>query len=173
MIRGAGNGIGVGVPGVVRANYSGAIYGSLLAASVVVGSGAGSKFALSPLRLAALLLVTGFVFWFAHAYARLVGDRVDNTRLDAADVGRVARHEWPLLQASFLPAGTAVLFGLLGASNAAATWAALTAAIAAQIGWATVAAVRAGGSGPLIFVTALVNLALGLIIILLKAVLQH
>lgn len=158
---------------MVRPNYSGAIYGSLLAASVVVGAGAGGEFDIGPLRLAALLLVTGLVFWLAHAYAELVGDRIRHATVNAAEIGRVARHEWPLLQAAVLPAVAAVLFGLLGASNAAATWAALIAAIAAQVGWATLASVRSGASGPLVLVTAVVNLALGLIIVLLKSALHH
>jgi hypothetical protein len=162
-----------GVEEVVRPNYSGAIYGSLLAASVVVGAGAGGEFDIGPLRLAALLVVTGLVFWLAHAYAGLVGDRIHHAKLNSVEIGRVARHEWPLLQAAFLPAAAAVLFGLFGASNAAATWAALIAAIGAQVGWATVASVRAGANGPLVFVTVLVNLGLGLIIVLLKSALHH
>ena len=158
---------------VVRPNFSGAIYGSLLAASVVVSAGVGGKFDIGPLRLAVLLLVTGFVFWLAHAYAQLVGDRLHHAMLDRAEIGRVARHEWPLLQSAFPPAAAAVVFGLLGAGNAAATWPALITAIGAQIGWATLAAVRAGANGRLVAVTALVNLALGLIIVVLKSALHH
>jgi len=158
---------------VVRTNFSGAIYGSLLAASVVVSAGASGKFEIGPLRLAALLIVTGFVFWLAHAYAQLVGDRIQHAMFDSAEIARVARHEWPLLQSAFLPAAAAVLFGVLGAGNAAATWAALITAIAAQIGWATLASVRAGANGRLVAATALVNLALGLIIVVLKSALHH
>ena len=53
-----------------------------------------------------------------------------------------------------------LLVGLLGGGNSAAAWAALTVAVAAQVGWATVATVRAGASGPLVLVTAVVNLVL-------------
>ena len=65
-----------------RPNYAGAIYGSLLAASVVVGAGVGAEgnYHLWPLRLAALLVATGLVFCLAHAYAELVGDRIHHAR---------------------------------------------------------------------------------------------
>ena len=156
-----------------RPNYSGAIYGSMLAASVVVGASAGGEYDIGPLRLAVLLIATGLVFWFAHAYARLVGDRIHHAELNWQEMGRVARHEWPLLQTAFPPAAAAILVGLLGASNAVAAWAALVVAVAAQVGWATIATVRAGASGPLVLVTALVNLVLGMLIVILKSALQH
>lgn len=103
-------------------NYTGAIYGCLLAGSVVVGAGAGAgtDYALSSVRLAGLLISTGLVFWLAHAYARLVGDRVHHATNDRREIRRVARHEWPLFQAALPPAAAAVVFGVLGAGDAAA-----------------------------------------------------
>jgi hypothetical protein len=157
----------------LRPNYSGAIYGSLLAASVVVGAAAGRHYDLRPWQLATLLVTTGLVFWLAHAYARLVGDRIHHAVLNRQEIAKVGRQEWPLLQAAFPPAAAAVLFGLLGASNDAAAWAALIVATAGQVGWATIASVRSGANGALILVTALVNLGLGLIIVILKSALQH
>jgi hypothetical protein len=164
-------------PPTTRPNYTGAIYGSLLAASVVVGAGAGSAggagFELSPVRLAALLFSTGLVFWLAHAYARLVGDQVHHAAHNWRQIRRVARREWPLFQTALPPAAAAVVFGLLGASNGAAAWAALIVAIAEQVGWATFTTLRAGASRPLVLVTALVNLVLGSFIVVLKAALHH
>jgi hypothetical protein len=156
-------------------NYSGAIYGSLLAGSVVVGAAAGARgdYHVGPVRLALLLIATGSVFWLAHAYAALVGDRIQHALLDRAEIRRVARHEWPLLQAALPPAGAALIVGLLGGSDAAAGWAALTVAITAQVGWATVATLRAGASRLLVTLTALVNAILGLLIVILKTALQH
>lgn len=162
-------------PRAVRPNYAGAIYGSLLAASVVVGAAAGASgnYDLGPLRLAALLAATGLVFWLAHAYALLVGDRIHHAALGWPEIRRVGRHEWPLFQAALPPAAAALLFGLLGASNTAAGWAALTVAIAAQVGWATFTTQRSGAGGPIVLVTALANLVLGLLIVMLKTALHH
>jgi hypothetical protein len=162
-------------PGAAQPNYSGAIYGSMLAGSVVVGTAAGAvgDYHVTPLRLAVLLVATGLVFWLAHAYAALVGDRIHRTRLDRSEIRRVARHEWPLLQAAFPAAAAALLVGLLGGSDSAAAWTALAVAIAGQVGWATVATLRAGAAVALVVVTALVNLGLGLLIVILKAAVHH
>ncbi|MEU4220288.1 hypothetical protein [Actinoplanes sp. NPDC026623] len=161
-------------PETNEADFAGAIYGSMLAASVVVGAGLGAEgHAPPPIRLAALLVATGVVFWIAHAYARLVGDRIHRAVISRAEVARIGRLEWPLLQATFPPAAAAIVLGLLGASNKAAGWTALLVAIAGQIGWATVAARQAGASRSLMFLTAVVNLLLGSVIVVLKAMLQH
>jgi hypothetical protein len=161
-------------PETTEADFAGAIYGSMLAASVVVGAGLGAEgHAPPPVRLALLLVATGVIFWVAHAYARLIGDRIHRAVIDRAEVVRVARLEWPLLQATFPPAAAAVVFGLFGASNTTAGWAALVVAIGGQIGWATVAARQAGASRGLLFLTAVVNLVLGSVIVVLKAMLQH
>jgi len=159
-------------PETNEADYAGAIYGSMLAASVVVGAGLGGH-APPPVRLALLLIATGVVFWVAHAYARLIGDRIHRTVISWAEVVRIGRLEWPLLQATFPPAAAAAVLGLLGAGNTTAAWTALLVAITGQIGWATVAARQAGASKSLMFLTAVVNLALGSVIVLLKAMLQH
>jgi hypothetical protein len=156
-------------------HYIGAVYGSLLAASVVVGAASSGHGELEfrPIKLAALLIVTGFVFWVTHAYARLAGERLHHVAPDLREVRLVLRREWPLLQAALPPSVAAVAFGLAGASDMTAAWAALVVAIAAQVGWATAATVRAGAKPPLVAVTVLVNLVLGLIIVLLKSALHH
>ena len=73
----------------VLPNYTGAIYGSLLAASVVVG--AAGDTGTRPLLLAALLLATGVVFWLAHAYSRLVGERIQHLVVNPREIRRVGR----------------------------------------------------------------------------------
>jgi hypothetical protein len=94
-----------------RIDYTGAVYGWLLAASVVAGTGPRHGGA-PPGELAALLVGTGLVFWMAHSYARLVGARLHWTRLTWHEVRVVARHEWPLAGAAF-PAAAVAVFGLL------------------------------------------------------------
>lgn len=156
-------------------DYTGAIYGSLLAGSVVIGSAVGEhgESAVRPLQLAASLIITGLVFWLAHAYARLVGQRNRQAALTAQGVRRTVLREWPVLGAALPPAAAALILGLVGASNAAAAWAALVAAIAGQVGWATITTIRTGASTPLVLLSAAVNLLLGLAIVLLKTALSH
>jgi len=155
-----------------RADYAGAVYGSLLAASVVVGS-APRRTPTPALSLVILLVATGVVFWLAHVYASLAGDRERGVALTRQEMHRVGTREWPLAQAALPPAAAAGLCWLLGFSDATAAWCALFVALASQVGWTVVAGTRSDANPLLIIVSAAVNLLLGLVIVLLKVVLTH
>ncbi|MBO2447434.1 hypothetical protein J4573_10080 [Actinomadura barringtoniae] len=157
---------------VERVDYAGAVYGSLLAASVVVGS-APRHTPTPALSLVVLLLATGVVFWLAHVYASLAGDREKGAPLTKQEVRQVGSREWPLAQAAVPPAAAAALCWLLGLSNATAAWCALFVALASQVGWTVVAGTRSNAKPLLIVVSAVVNLLLGLVIVMLKVVLTH
>jgi hypothetical protein len=154
-------------------NYAGAVYGSLLAASVVAGT--------SPLQgtptlseLVALLMITGLVFWLAHVYARLIGERVESgTPITRREIRRVAQHEWPLVESAIVPSVTACIAVLLGGSDLTAAWVALITAIIGQVGWAVVATVRSGAGMAIVVVSGIGNLILGATLVALKVALTH
>ncbi|MFE4717519.1 hypothetical protein ACFRLW_14050 [Streptomyces sp. NPDC056728] len=155
-----------------RADYTGGVYGSLLAASVVVGAGTLGSFPRAELVL--LLLLTGVVFWIAHVHAQLFGARLARrTALDRGAVLRVCRDEWPIVDAAIPPAAAVAFSPLLGLDVKGALWLALSVAVAGQVGWSVAAARRAGAPRRLMAGTALVNLVLGLLIITFKIVLKH
>ncbi|MFI9360431.1 hypothetical protein ACIG5E_05145 [Kitasatospora sp. NPDC053057] len=120
-----------------------------------------------------LLLVTAIVFWAAHVYALLAGERVHGQLLSWSEVRHVARHEWPMVQAAVPPAVAVAISPLLGLGLAGTAWFALGVALIEQVAWATVAAVRAGASRRLVAVSVLVNLTLGLILVIAKATIHH
>ncbi|MFD9729238.1 hypothetical protein [Streptomyces sp. NPDC059072] len=153
-----------------RGDYSGAVYGSLLAASVVVGAGVPEAF--PRLHLVVLLLSTGVVFWAAHVFARLFGARIVS-HLSWSAMRSMAREERPIIEAAVPPALAAAVSPLFGLGAQGMVWLALVVALAGQVGWSAVAAGRAGASRGLMAVAGLVNLLLGLIIVLLKVALQH
>jgi hypothetical protein len=155
-----------------RAHYAGAVYGSILAASVVVGASTRDQ-GPRPIELIVLLVVTGIVFWLSHSYAHLFGDRMAGRRLDWTEVRTVAQREWPIAQASLPPAVAAAVAAVAGASNQVVGWSALLTALAAQLTWALIAAHRAGTTGPIMALSAVINIVLGLVIVLLKALLSH
>jgi hypothetical protein len=154
-----------------RTDYAGALYGSLLAASVVAAGGAAGDFPRSHLVL--LLLVTGLVFWAAHVYAHLAGERLVGRRLGWAEARRAGRREWPIVEAAVLPAAAVALSPLLGLGLSGAAWFALAVAVAQQVAWACVGALHAGASRALASVEGMVNLVLGLAIVAAKAALGH
>ncbi|MEV8549825.1 hypothetical protein AB0L04_08310 [Streptomyces glaucescens] len=154
-----------------RADYTGGVYGSMLAASVVIGAGSLGSFPRTELVL--LLLLTGLVFWVAHVHAQLFGARLARQALDRGVVLHVCRDEWPIVKAAVPPAAAVAVSPLLGLDVRGAAWLALCVAVAGQVGWSVAAARRAGASPRLMAATASVNLLLGLLIILFKIVLKH
>ncbi|NRQ36407.1 hypothetical protein HII36_31910 [Nonomuraea sp. NN258] len=155
-----------------RVDYTEAVYGSLLAGSVVAGSSPGQG-PPSGLVLGVLVLATGLVFWMAHVYSRLVGERRPHARLSWAQVRAVGRRERPLLEAALPPALAAVTGWTLGLAYSTTAWLALATALAAQVTWAVLAAVQARLSTRIVVMAAVGNLLIGLVLVLLKAVLTH
>ncbi len=158
-------------PDTTRTDYTGAIYGSLLAASVIAGASA-----LGPhprLELILLLLCTGMVFWAAHAYANFVGDRLLHKPLTWAEIRHVGTREWPIVQAAVLPAAAVAISPLLALGHTSTAWLALGVAVAQQVAWASAAARRAGASRAAVVSVGAVNLVLGLMIVAAKVAIQH
>ncbi|WP_200308143.1 hypothetical protein [Streptomyces adelaidensis] len=153
------------------ADYTGGVYGSMLAASVIIG--AGSLGSAPRLELVLLLLLTGLAFWIAHVHAQLFGARVAQRSLDRHIVLHVCRDEWPIVKAAVPPAAAVAVSPLLGLDLSGALWLALSVAVAGQVGWSAAAARRAGASWGLVAATASVNLVLGLLIISFKLWLTH
>ncbi|MFF5518370.1 hypothetical protein [Streptomyces coeruleorubidus] len=154
-----------------RADYTGGVYGSMLAASVVVGAGSLGSF--PRVELVLLLLLTGVVFWIGHVHAQLFGARLTHHAPDRRVVWNVCRDEWPIVKAAVPPAAAVAVSPLLGLDVRGALWLALSVAVAGQVGWSVAAARRAGASRRLMAVTASVNLLLGLLIISVKILLKH
>ncbi|MEU9954626.1 hypothetical protein [Streptomyces sp. NPDC050982] len=154
-----------------RADYTGGVYGSMLAASVIVGAGSLGEF--PRLELVLLLLLTGVAFWIAHVHAQLFGARLAELGLDRRTVLRACRDEWPIVKAAVPPAVALAVSPLLGLDLSGSLWLALAVAVAGQVGWSAAAARRAGASWRLVAATATVNLLLGLLIIAFKIYLTH
>ncbi|MEU0051007.1 hypothetical protein [Streptomyces sp. NPDC006309] len=154
-----------------HADYTGAVYGSMLAASVVIGASGLGEF--PRLELVLLLLVTGLVFWVGHVHAHLFGARLAQRSLDRPTVLRVCREEWPIVEAAVPPAVAVAVSPLFGLGVQGAGWLAVGVAVAGQVGWSAVGARRAGASWRLVTAAAAVNLLLGLAIISFKIVVTH
>lgn len=154
-----------------RADYTGGVYGSMLAASVIVGAGTLGSF--PRLELVLLLLLTGGVFWIAHVHAQLFGARLAQRSPDRAVVLRVCREEWTIVKAAVPPAVAVGVSPVLGLGVQGSQWFALSVAVAGQVGWSVAAARRAGATRRLIVLSALVNLVLGLVILSCKLWLKH
>ncbi|MER6155211.1 hypothetical protein ABT147_06655 [Streptomyces sp. NPDC001868] len=154
-----------------RADYTGGVYGSMLASSVIIG--AGTLGAYPRVELVLLLLLTGLVFWIAHVHAQLFGARLAQRGPSRRVVLEACREEWPIVNAAVPPAAAVAVSPLLGLDVPGALWLALSVAVAGQVSWSAAAARRADASWGLVAVTASVNLLLGLLIIGFKLYLTH
>lgn len=152
-----------------RTDYAGAVYGSMLAASVIAAAGVHASH--PRLALILLLMVTGIVFWIAHVYAHVAGQREVGRRVTWSQVCVVGRHEWPLVEAAALPALAVLVSPWLGTGKSA--WFALGVAVAQQVAWATLGARRAGASSGQAAAEGTVNLLLGLVIVAAKVAVGH
>jgi hypothetical protein len=161
-------------PGVGHAaerNVGNAIYGLILATSVIAvsreysGDNAGIT--------AVTVTVTAGVFWLAHIYAEVLAVEVDGRHMPTRrEIRGVVGREWPMVQAAILP--TLVL--LLGPLDVAADTTAQDAALAVclvELGLTGIAAARvAGARGALVVASGVISLSLGVAVIVLK-VLVH
>ncbi|MFD8749970.1 hypothetical protein ACFV0O_03130 [Kitasatospora sp. NPDC059577] len=152
-----------------RTDYAGAVYGSMLAASVIAASSLQEPH--PRLSLILLLVITGLVFWIAHVYAEVAGEREVGRTVKWHQVRKVGRHEWPLVEASALPALAVLVSPWLGAGENA--WLALGVAVAQQVTWATLGARRAGATTRQAAAEGAVNLVLGLVIVAAKVAVGH
>ncbi len=144
-------------------DYTSAVYGSVLAASVIVSAGD----ARSPVSLAVLVVVSGFVFWIAHVYAATVASVHGGWHVAAIRTGM--QHEWPVAAAAIPPAIAALVCGWIPAVSVAdGAWAALVVAIAEQQMWGWAAVRRADLRGTVLAMTVALNLFMGFVIVALK-----
>ena len=146
-----------------RLNYTSAVYGSVLAATVVVSSGD----LRAPVTLAVLLLVSGLTFWIAHVYAATVAGVHGGWNMGSIWSGM--RHEWPVAFAAVPPAIAALVCGLFpGVTRTEGVWAALFVCIVEQQLWGYAAIRSAKLTGQVLTRTVLLNVVMGFIIVALK-----
>jgi hypothetical protein len=155
-----------------HANPARAIYGTILVMAVITALSHDDS--VKSAELIAGVLATTFVFWIAHVYAEVLGQRVEGEagRFSFGNVAVAARGEWPLVEASLLPV-LALLLGVVGVVETnTAVGIAIGAGVVELFGYGIAAGRRLRLSLRATIAVALVNGALGLVIVLLK-VLVH
>ena len=90
------------------ATIAGAVYGTIVVLAAVT---AGAKAFQNDLwRLVAIVVTTVLVLWLAHVYAHGLAESIQmGRRLDAAELGAIARRELAIPLAAVAPAGVLVL----------------------------------------------------------------
>jgi hypothetical protein len=145
-----------------------AIYGLILATSMITVS---REYDSSNAGLIGVtVLVTGVVFWLAHVYARVLAESITrHRRLSRSELREVLRHDWPLVEVT-VPLALILALGVLDVVPDEA--AILAAMLAALVELAAAGAYAARGSGAGLrgtVASAVVAVALGSAVVLLKA----
>lgn len=155
-----------------RWGIAGGVYGAIVVMGTITAGSAGRT--RSAWELAVVTTATVAVLWLAHVYAHSLGESLEEgrtvTRRELADV---ARRESSILLAAAGPVLALILGAVDVIEEATAVWVAL------GIGVATLGAQglryaqreRMGRAGTLVAVS--VNVALGLVIVALKALVTH
>jgi hypothetical protein len=149
-----------------------AVYGTIVVLAVIAGISTdpdvGAGYVL------AVALVTSVVFWAAHVYSGVLAQRM--VRADGpllAAVGRTAREEWPLVEAVLPPAVPLVLGAVGVLEHDTAVTVAIVVGLAELFGWGIAVGRAMGLAVPLILLTGAVNVGLGGLMVVLKALLHH
>ena len=151
--------------------YAAAVYGSIVASALVAAL---REEHASPETIALTLLSTMAVFWLGHVWSAIAGERIHlRDELGGHRIVAIARAEWPLVEAAFLPSAVLLLgwAGMLGAVRSRD--AALAVCILELFGWGLVVGRRAYDHWWAALVSGVVNGVLGLLLVALEITLLH
>jgi hypothetical protein len=151
---------------------AGTVYGTIVVLAVLAAGG--KPFENDLWRLVAIVATTVLVLWMAHVYAHGLGESLKAARrLDAAELGSIARRELAMPLVAVAPTAVLVLgaVGLLGGRTAVLLALAIGVAILGVQGFRYARIERFGRVGTLAAVA--LNTALGLTLVVLEVLVSH
>lgn len=144
------------------------IYGILIGASVMAASDDDEPVA----EVAVAVLVTLLIYWAAERWSNVLGAQLRERPLSRTETFRIFAAGWPMVQASYAPLLIMVVARFFGASNDLAVGLALVTNVVLLTMLGALAGRRAGLAGWTVVLSAGFTGALGLLLIVLKAVLH-
>jgi hypothetical protein len=151
--------------------YAAAVHGSIVAAALL---GAFRREDGSAEAVLFALVATLVVFYLGHVWSTIVGERVHaGQEFEWHRALHIARAEWPLVEAAFLPAAALVLGWAGVVSRDAAVDLALAVCVVQLLGWGLAVGHRAYDGWWQAVAIGLVDGALGVGIVALELVFVH
>jgi hypothetical protein len=146
--------------------FSAAVYGSILVAALV---GATFEAHVSARTMTLSLLGSVVIFWIAHAWSEVLGERVEEGRMfDRARIATITVEEWPLVEAGILPAAL-LAFAWAGIySRDVGAVLAMSVAILQLVGWGMLAGHRTQPTWRRALVVGVVDGLLGIAIVAIE-----
>ena len=155
-----------------RSSIAGSVYGAIVVMGTITAGSAGGT--MGPWQLASVTAATVVVLWLAHVYAHGLGESLEQGHtVTRAELASIARRESSIPLAATGPVFALVLGALGVLEDSTAGWVALGIGVA-TLGVQGLRYARGERLGRLGTVVAVcVNLALGLVIVALKAIVTH
>jgi hypothetical protein len=150
----------------------GYIYGEIVVLATIVGGAQAYKHGAG--HIAVLVLATTAVFWLAHLYAHALAESISKGQhISWHELRDVAGRESSIIEAAVLPVLMLALGSLGIVSVHLAVWLAFAAGLAILVmeGLAFARAEKLGSVGTTVIVAA--NLAMGLLLVVLKLAISH
>jgi len=152
-------------------DYAAAIYGSIVATAII---GALREAHVTVGEMTIDVLATMVVFWLAHTWAAIAGERIHTGHMLSKDrVLALAREEWPMVEAGFAPVFALALgwVGVLDADDAAKV--ALAIGVVQLFAWGFVLGRRVYHRWLGALIAGLANGVLGLTLVALEIAISH
>jgi ABC-type dipeptide/oligopeptide/nickel transport system permease component len=158
---------GLGVRSAADRDVAGAIYGLILATSVIAVS---RQYNPDHAGVTAVtVIVTATVFWLAHVYAGVMALGVHGHHVPAPrEVRGEVRRQWPLVQAGFLPTVILLLAPLGVVADRAAQTAAMISCLVELAITGLLVARASGMRGLAVVASGAIALSFGVVIVALK-----
>ncbi len=155
---------------VAAENPSGIVYGIIVIGALLAAESGRHE---TYLDTVASAVIAAALYWFAHAYAEVLGRRlVRHERLSASTLMRALGHDWAIVQGAALPLAALAIGWIAGAAQQTAVTAALWSAIASLVVFELLAGVRARASARELVLEGCAGATMGIAILALKIVLH-
>jgi hypothetical protein len=155
---------------VPEENPSGVVYGIIVIGALLAAESGRHESYLDTIASAAIATA---LYWLAHAYADVLGERLArHERLSASALGRALAHDWAIVRGAALPLAVLALAWVAGATQQTAVTAALWSAIVSLVAFELIAGVRSRASPRELALEGAVGATMGIAILALKIVLH-
>jgi hypothetical protein len=155
---------------VAAENPSGIVYGIIVIGALLAAESGRHETYLDTVASAA---IAAALYWFAHAYAEVLGRRLlRNERLSARALMRALGRDWAIVQGAALPLAALAIGWVAGAAQQTAVTAALWSAIASLVAFELLAGIHARASARELVLEGCAGAAMGIAILALKIVLH-
>jgi hypothetical protein len=151
-------------------NPSGVVYGVMVIGALLAAESGRHETHLDTLLSAA---VAAALYWLAHAYASVLGERLSSAEpLTAGVLLRALGHDWALIRGASIPLLALVIAWASGAAQETAVNAALWSAVAGLVVFELLAGIRSRATPGELVLEVAVGMTMGTGIIVLKIVLH-